>query len=131
MTVAQRLKRTPSILAKLRRFPSMKLSRMQDIGGARAVLPGIAEVDDLRRRYMQGNRRSAHTFVAEKDYIRRPKASGYRGIHLTYRYGSRENPDYNGLQIEIQLRTKTAACVGDGGGDGWHLPRSVAEVERG
>ena len=95
--VAQRLKRTPSILAKLRRFPSMKLSRMQDIGGARAILPGIEEVDELRRRYMQGDRRSAH---------RQPKDSGYRGIHLIYRDGSRENPEYNGLQIEIQLRTR-------------------------
>lgn len=35
--VAQRLKRTPSILLKLRRFPTMNLSRMQDIGGCRAV----------------------------------------------------------------------------------------------
>ena len=84
----------------------MKLSRMQDIGGTRAILPGIAEVDELRRRYMQGDRRSAHTFVAEKDYIRKPKSSGYRGIHLIYRYGSRENPAYNGLQVEIQLRTR-------------------------
>ena len=106
VVVAQRLKRTPSILAKLRRFPSMKLSRMQDIGGPRAILPGIEDVDELRRRYLQGDRRSAHTFVAEKDYIRQPKASGYRGIHLIYRYGSLENPEYNGLQIEIQLRTR-------------------------
>lgn len=31
--VAQRLKRTPSILNKLRRFKGMNLARMQDIGG--------------------------------------------------------------------------------------------------
>ena len=104
--VAQRLKRTPSIVAKLRRFASMKLSRMQDIGGARAVLPTVAEVDDLRDRYRQQDRRSAHTLVAEKDYIRQPKSSGYRGIHLVYRYGSSGNPAYNGLQVEIQLRTR-------------------------
>ena len=104
--VAQRLKRTPSIVAKLRRFASMKLSRMQDIGGARAVLPTVAEVDDLRDRYRQQDRRSTHTFVAEKDYIRQPKSSGYRGIHLVYRYGSLGNPAYNGLQVEIQLRTR-------------------------
>ena len=36
--VAQRLKRVPSIIAKMRRFESMKLSRMQDIGGCRAVV---------------------------------------------------------------------------------------------
>jgi hypothetical protein len=31
--VAQRLKRTPSIVLKLKRFEGMKLARMQDIGG--------------------------------------------------------------------------------------------------
>src|SRR5687768_6305726 len=38
--VAQRLKRTPSIISKLRRFPKMKLSRMQDIADLRAVVAG-------------------------------------------------------------------------------------------
>lgn len=104
--VAQRLKRTPSILAKLRRYPSMKLSRMQDIGGARAVLSDLTEVDDLWQRYRRQERRSKHTFVKEKDYIRKPKASGYRGVHLVYRYRSTRHPAYNGLLIEIQLRTR-------------------------
>ena len=36
--VAQRIKRLSSIEAKLRRFDRMSLSRMQDIGGARAVV---------------------------------------------------------------------------------------------
>ena len=104
--VAQRLKRTPSIIGKLQRFPSMKLSRMQDVGGARAVLSNLIEVDDLWRRYRRQERRAKHAFVTEKDYIRKPKASGYRGIHLVYRYSSTTHPAYNGLQIEIQLRTR-------------------------
>lgn len=102
--VAQRLKRVPSIFGKLRRFPSMKLSRMQDIGGARAVLPTTAEVDRLREIYRQ--RRTRHRFVGEKDYVRRPKTSGYRSIHLVYRYHSDRKAMYNGLQIELQLRTR-------------------------
>src|SRR5438270_828907 len=36
--VAQRLKRMPTIIDKLRRYPNMKLSQMQDIGGLRAVV---------------------------------------------------------------------------------------------
>lgn len=36
--IVRRLKRTPSILKKLARFPDMKLHRMQDIGGCRAVV---------------------------------------------------------------------------------------------
>ena len=102
--VAQRLKRTPSIIAKLRRFPKMQLSRMQDIGGARAVLTDVAEVDRLRGRYRRG--RARHALVTEKDYIREPKPSGYRGIHLVYRYHSDRTAKYNGLQIELQLRTR-------------------------
>lgn len=104
--VAQRLKRTPSIIGKLRRFPSMKLSRMQDIGGARAVLSDLTDVDDLWRRYRGREGRSKHAFVTERDYTRRPKPSGYRGIHLVYRYSSAKHPAYDGLQIELQLRSR-------------------------
>lgn len=102
--VAQRLKRVPSVLGKLRRFPKMKLSRMQDIGGARAVLPNIAEVDELRAIYR--GRRIRHQLVGERDYVRRPKASGYRSIHLVYRYHSDRKAAYSGLQVELQLRTR-------------------------
>ena len=100
--VAQRLKRTPSIIAKLRRFPKMQLSRMQDVGGARAVLASVAEVVSLRELY---RRPMKHAFVAERNYIRQPKPSGYRGIHLVYRYrGARA--EYDGLWIELQLRSR-------------------------
>ena len=97
--VAQRLKRVPSIIQKLQRFPKMKLSRMQDIGGARAVLPTIEDVDRLRNLYRRT--RARHKLVNVKDYIREPKLSGYRGIHLVYRYHSDMNEMYNGLQIEV------------------------------
>ena len=39
--IAQRLKRTPSIRHKLERFPNMRLSAMQDIGGCRIVLSNM------------------------------------------------------------------------------------------
>ena len=38
--VSSRLKRLPTILDKLARHPNMKITRMQDIGGARVILPG-------------------------------------------------------------------------------------------
>ena len=78
---------------------------MQDVGGARAVLPTIDEVDELRALYRRS--RARHTLANEKDYIRNPKPSGYRGIHLVYRYQSDRSKVYNGLQIELQLRTRT------------------------
>jgi Region found in RelA / SpoT proteins len=44
----------------------------------------------------------------ERDYIANPKTDGYRGVHLIYRYHSRarQYECYNGLQIEVQLRSK-------------------------
>lgn len=105
-TVAQRLKRTPSILSKLRLNPNMSLSRMQDIGGLRAVVPTNTAVYDLRDQFLAS--RFEHELVGDKDYILEPKPSGYRGIHLIYRYNNRkgEGPLYKGLQVEIQLRSK-------------------------
>jgi hypothetical protein len=40
LPVGQRLKRELQIIDKLARHPGMKLARMQDIGGCRAVLSG-------------------------------------------------------------------------------------------
>jgi ppGpp synthetase/RelA/SpoT-type nucleotidyltranferase len=108
---AQRLKRLSSIDAKLRRFPQMKLTQMQDIGGCRAVVKSIAEVEKLVAAYKKGlakNPQKRHEFLTEKDYIRMPKPDGYRSFHLIYRYRSRARKHriYNGLKIEIQIRSK-------------------------
>jgi len=82
--VAQRLKRAPSIISKLKRFEGMKLSRMQDIGGLRAVVKDLEKVHALRDNYKSS--RFSHDLVGEKNYIESPKETGYRGIHLIYRY---------------------------------------------
>jgi hypothetical protein len=102
--IAQRLKRVSSILQKLQRFPHMQLSRMQDIGGCRAILNTSAEAQKVRLEYAKS--RQQHEFVSQKDYIAEPKQSGYRGIHLVYRYESDRTPAYNGRLIEIQLRSR-------------------------
>ena len=43
--VAQRIKRLSSIELKLRRFPTMKLSQMQDLGGCRAIVNSVQTVN--------------------------------------------------------------------------------------
>lgn len=101
--VAQRLKRVPSMVDKLRRYPSMGLSRMQDIGGCRAVVGTVSLVEKLRSSYAQS--RIRHTLHNQKDYIANPKASGYRSAHLVYKYHSDRSPTYDGLLIEVQLRS--------------------------
>ena len=45
--VVQRLKRAPSIIWKLERFSEMKLARIQDIGGCRAVVKDIKQFEQL------------------------------------------------------------------------------------
>lgn len=102
--VAQRLKRSPSIIRKLKRFHGMQLARMQDIGGLRAVVATLRMVRDLEENYRRS--RFAHELIAERDYIANPKASGYRSVHLIYRYKNERTPDYNGLLIELQIRTR-------------------------
>lgn len=103
--VVQRLKRLDTILDKLKRMPNMQLSRMQDIGGCRVVLKTIEEVYSVRQAIIES--RIRHKLHNEKDYIKNPNPdTGYRGIHLIYKYKSDINDKYNGHFIEIQLRTR-------------------------
>lgn len=106
--IAQRLKRTPSIVSKLLRFPNMSLPLMQDLGGLRAVLKNLSRVRELEGDYLKSNEKSNfnHELINHKDYINNPKKSGYRGVHLVYKYNNSRTLDYNGLFVEIQIRTK-------------------------
>ncbi len=94
----QRLKRMPTIIDKLRRLPTMKLSSMQDIGGCRAVFSAQAEVARVQERFMRNSLRRNGTDDAVRDYITKPRSSGYRGVHVLTRY--------DGRRIEVQLRTE-------------------------
>ena len=101
--IAQRLKRFSSIWAKLERFEGMKLWDMQDIGGCRAVVSSLNDVQRLVDAYKSSSIR--HNLSHEDDYIQQPRDSGYRSRHLVYRYVSDRNEVYNGLKVEIQIRT--------------------------
>jgi hypothetical protein len=107
--VAQRLKRFLSIMNKLVREPTMKLSQMQDLGGCRAILSDVAAVDRLYGLY-RGGEPLPPTEVGLKcyDYIREPKDDGYRGIHIVGRYHPRTNDrkPWDGQRVEIQLRSR-------------------------
>lgn len=107
--VAQRLKRMPTIIDKLRRYPDMQLARMQDIGGVRAVVENMADVEALVSEYKNrsSNSRFEHRLSGEKDYISCPRSEdGYRSHHLIYSYKNRKAPEYEGLFLEVQIRTK-------------------------
>lgn len=104
--IAQRIKRLPSIVTKLSRFPEMKLSRMQDIGGLRIILPSIRSVYDLHDAFAT-QRKTKHTLILPpKDYITQPKTDGYRSLHQVFKYQNSAKSELDGLRIELQIRTK-------------------------
>lgn len=90
--VSQRTKRFMTIIDKLEREPTLALSKMQDIGGCRAIL---GSVDEIRR--VEARLRRRRPVAGYSDYITSPRESGYRGVHVVVEYDSR--------CIEIQLRT--------------------------
>lgn len=93
--VSQRLKRARTMLDKLEREPTMALANMQDVGGCRAVLDTIDEVRRVQRRL---TRRQGRPPERVYDYVKTPRESGYRGVHVIVQY--------DGRKIEIQLRTR-------------------------
>jgi len=104
-TIAQRIKRLPSIRHKLERFQKMHLSQMQDLGGCRAVLSSVENVRQVAD-YYKTSSRMKHKLVREDSYIDQPKPSGYRATHLVYSYFSDKSTTWNGLKIEVQIRSR-------------------------
>jgi ppGpp synthetase/RelA/SpoT-type nucleotidyltranferase len=90
-----RIKRFESIISKLLRQPKMRLNRMGDIGGCRCILENDKEVNRLRLKIEK-----KFKVVAKSDYIEKPKANGYRSLHLIVEVFNSDK------RIEIQLRNK-------------------------
>lgn len=95
--VAQRLKRTATILDKLLREPGMSLNRMADIGGCRALFGSVDEMEGLITDLKSQRRWEIRRI---RNYVEDPRpGSGYRAIHVIVRK--------DGILIECQLRTIT------------------------
>ena len=96
--VTQRLKRFSTIVHKLQREPGMALTRMEDIGGVRAILPTQAQVLQVAAKLDKADR---WTIRRRRYYVDElhpgPKSDGYRAVHLIV--------DKDGCFVEIQLRT--------------------------
>jgi hypothetical protein len=86
----------------------MQLSRMDDVAGCRLIFRNIKELDRFRSRFHKARFRHARRNDIDKyDYIKQPKATGYRGIHDVYEYdvNSEVGRRLAGLYVEIQYRT--------------------------
>jgi hypothetical protein len=100
--IVQRLKRLHSIRAKLERT-NLDLLQMQDIGGCRAVVSNVDSVLRIVGRLFRS--RTKHQLIDFDDYITEPKKSGYRSFHLMFKHQSAARTEFNGLRIELQVRT--------------------------
>lgn len=110
--VARRLKMLTTIIDKLERPTldgkkenAIQITRMQDIGGCRAIVANLGQLTELCERLQ--NSRSMHQITRIHNYLK-PKESGYGGIHLVYScfLGSDEENEWKKTKIEVQLRTE-------------------------
>ena len=103
--VAQRLKRLWSIAVKLARNENMALSQMQDIGGCRAVLRSVGQVERLVRLYertVAKNPTRGFELSKKYDYIQNPKKDGYRSVqHILF----------NLFAVPFQTTSQTRRCL--------------------
>lgn len=100
--VVGRLKRMSSIRRKLR---GRSLHQIQDIGGCRAIFEEMEVARTVVDGYLSGD--SRHELIGHDDYTDAPKSDGYRSTHLVLRFdGGRRREAYDGLRIEIQIRTQ-------------------------
>jgi ppGpp synthetase/RelA/SpoT-type nucleotidyltranferase len=95
--VTYRIKRIESIIGKLKRLPSIKLSTMSDIGGCRVIVKSNREVYKvLEFLKTQTN----IEILKEKDYIKKPADDGYKSLHLYVK----QKPINK--TIEVQIRSQ-------------------------
>lgn len=111
--VARRLKRLSTIIDKLERptldgqaSNAIKLTRMQDIAGCRAIVKNLTQLKKLQQKLEHS--RSVHKIINTKDYLTCPKKSGYGGVHLVYSCykGQKEEHEWKKAKVEVQLRTE-------------------------
>lgn len=97
--IAQRLKRKPQILRKLRRF-SVRLSQLQDIGGTRIIVEQNKDVDELIKFLTDQLRTNRELrLIRMTDYRGSGREdSGYRAYHVIL--------ERDGYKMELQIRSK-------------------------
>lgn len=108
ISVAQRHKRKRTIFDKLNRLPGMHLSRMDDIAGCRLIFKDVPTLMQFREKFHNAHFNHKRRNELDKyDYIKKPKPTGYRGIHDVYEYNvnSDVGKELAGLYLEIQYRT--------------------------
>ena len=106
-TVKSRIKSPQSIASKLEKkklpvtFDSM-VENLHDIAGVRVICPYISDIYSVRDMLLK---QPDITLLEEKDYIKQPKDSGYRSLHLVVEIPVYLSESTHNVKVEIQLRT--------------------------
>lgn len=102
----RRLKRLKAIKNKMDRHDVWNLSTMQDIGGMRLILSSLDAVYQTKQ-LLENTGINDFEIDDSNDYINTPRSTGYRAIHIVFRYTPADlQHDCYGQKIELQLRTK-------------------------
>lgn len=95
-----RIKRIESIISKLARFPKMQVNRAEDIAGCRCILSSETDVYKLYNKIKKKQDKLPFEIKGKiNDYIKSPKESGYKSIHLNVVLKN------DNRRVEIQLRS--------------------------
>ena len=106
-TVKSRIKSPQSIASKLENkklpvtFDSM-VENLHDIAGVRVICPYISDIYSVRDMLLK---QPDITLLEEKDYIKQPKESGYRSLHVVIEIPVYLSESTHNVKVEIQLRT--------------------------
>lgn len=79
------------------------MEKLSDIAGVRAVCYFIDDIYYLANLLSE---RPNYEFVKLKDYVRKPKQSGYQSLHLILRVPVEEADGTRMVKVEVQLRTR-------------------------
>ena len=100
--IVTRLKRMESIINKLRRPNSSKLSRIDNIAGIRIIVNNINEIYKVSKLLDDLLIDDNFQLKYNKDYVELPKKDGYRSLHKIFTF----NYENKSLNFEIQIRSR-------------------------
>ena len=106
-TVKSRIKSPESIAQKLSKknlpvtFESM-MKNLNDIAGVRVICPYISDIYTVRNMLLK---QPDIKKIEEKDYIEKPKETGYRSLHIVVQTPVYLSHTEHYVNVEIQLRT--------------------------
>ena len=106
-SVTSRIKSPDSTRQKLARHSlpytiDNVMNNLNDIAGVRIICKYITDIYHVRDLLLKSDR---YTFIKEKDYIKTPKPSGYRSLHLIVETDVSVDGENRKIRCEIQLRT--------------------------